>query len=162
MNNLDKVVPVNLGLGGEIREEAMDVDPKFSVGARFSDNGNINSEKVTLFPWQAIAPVNDSVNIKSKKVGITTIDAYVEENNITVGLIKTDVEGFEQELLRGALNTIKRDKPVLMISIYHTFDDFWDIKPLIESWNLGYTFTIKKPDTLDFCGDLVLNAEVPR
>ena len=46
-----------------------------------------------------------------------------------------------------------------MISIYHNFDDFWNIKPLIESWNMGYQFKIRKPYSLDFCGDMILIAE---
>lgn len=71
-----------------------------------------------------------------------TIDKYVADNNLKIGFIKTDVEGAEQELLRGALNTIKTQKPTLMISIYHSLSDFFDIKTWIESLNLGYKFTI--------------------
>ena len=87
-------------------------------------------------------------------------DDYVKENNIKIGLIKTDVEGFEQNLLMGAIETIKRDKPVLSISIYHTFDDFFNIKPWIENLNLGYKFKIIKPDVEDICCDVTLIAEV--
>lgn len=142
INNLsNKIVPIKLGLGKENAICTLNVDKDDIIGASFC-NDNIKK------------------NIK-QEVGITSIDKYVEDNNIQrVGLIKTDVEGFEQDLLKGAINTIKRDKPVLMISIYHTFNDFWGIKPLIESWNLGYKFSLKKPTTLDYVGDLVLNAEV--
>ena len=60
----------------------------------------------------------------------------------------------------GAIETIKRDKPVLSISIYHTFDDFFNIKPWIENLNLGYKFKIIKPDVEDICCDVTLIAEV--
>lgn len=143
INNLDgKVVPVKMGLGCENVLKTLTNPPNGSIGASFCND------------------LSDT-NHDSEDVYITSIDYYVKENNIKVGLIKTDVEGFEQDLLKGAIETIKRDKPVLMISIYHTFDDFWNIKPLIESWNLGYTFKIRKPYTLDFCGDMVLIAETP-
>jgi hypothetical protein len=46
--------------------------------------------------------------------------------------------------LAGAINTIKKQKPVLLLSIYHNANDFFEIKPLIESWNLGYKFKIRK------------------
>ena len=76
---------------------------------------------------------------------VITIDDYVREHNIKVGLIKVDIEGAEQAFLRGAKETISEQKPTLLISIYHNVDDFLDIKPMIESWNLGYKFKIFKP-----------------
>ena len=143
-NSLKNVIPVKCGLGSEVCEKDFFVSD-FDVTSSYNDDCIWSKEK----------------SDNREHVAITTIDKYVEENNIKIGLIKTDVERFEQELLKGAINTIKRDKPVLMISIYHTYDDFWNIKPLIESWNLGYTFTIRKPASQDICCDLVLNAEVP-
>ena len=50
-----------------------------------------------------------------------TIDSYVEENNLNVGLIKVDVEGEEKNLLKGAINTLKTQKPILFLSIYLIF-----------------------------------------
>ncbi len=78
----------------------------------------------------------------NETIKITTLDKYVEENNIDVGLIKVDIEGFEQNFLKGAYKTIKEQKPVLLISIYHNYNDFYKIKPMIENWNLGYTFSL--------------------
>jgi FkbM family methyltransferase len=98
----------------------------------------------------------------SPKSRVDTLDNYVAANNLEVGLIKTDVEGFEQPLLRGAENTIKTQKPVLLISIYHNIDDFFSIKPLIESWNLGYEFKIVKPVDGNIIRETMLIAEVPR
>ncbi|WP_277874920.1 FkbM family methyltransferase [Brachyspira aalborgi] len=31
-----------------------------------------------------------------------TLDSFVEENNIIVGLIKVDIEGAEQDFIKGA------------------------------------------------------------
>ena len=47
-----------------------------------------------------------------------------------------------------------------MISIYHNYDDFFNIKPLIESWNLGYKFKIIKPKIDCLILETVLLAEV--
>nr|WP_152655876.1 FkbM family methyltransferase [Brachyspira hyodysenteriae] len=77
-----------------------------------------------------------------------------------VGLIKTDLEGFEQPFLRGALNTIKKQKPILIISIYHNYNDFFDIKPMIEELNLGYKFKIAKSNDFELIRETKLIAEV--
>jgi glycosyltransferase involved in cell wall biosynthesis len=64
--------------------------------------------------------------------------------------------------LRGAIETIRRDKPILLISIYHNASDFLDIKPMIESWNLGYRFQIYHPPIKSISGETVLIAECIR
>ena len=119
LNNLKNVKLINYGLGDEITKlkiKTFDTNLK-NIESKISNEGDEN-------------------------IFVTTIDSYVKDNNINVGLIKTDVEGFEQKLLKGAYNTIKTQKPTLLISIYHNYDDFYKIKPLIESWNLGYKFDI--------------------
>lgn len=102
--------------------------------------GNSNSE-VNMCN-NVISPENNRSNVEI--VQMCTLDKYVEENNIEVGLIKTDLEGFEPKFLEGAINTIKKQKPVLIISIYHNYHDFFEIKPMIDSWKLGYKFKIIK------------------
>lgn len=82
---------------------------------------------------------------ENEQVEIISLDSYMQNKNINIGLIKVDIEGFEQEFLKGAINTIKKQKPAMIISIYHNYEDFFEIKNLIESWNLGYSFKIYKP-----------------
>ncbi|MCK9313900.1 MAG: FkbM family methyltransferase, partial [Methanocorpusculum sp.] len=94
------------------------------------------------------------------EVDAVTLDDYVEKYHLDVGLIKTDLEGAEMDFLKGALKTIKRCKPILLISIYHTIDDFLDIKPMIENLDLGYKFTIFKPIDNSIMIETVLIAEV--
>jgi FkbM family methyltransferase len=53
-----------------------------------------------------------------RDVEVTTVDAFCEkERLIRVNLIKVDVEGSEVALLRGAEQTIRRFRPVLMIEV---------------------------------------------
>jgi FkbM family methyltransferase len=101
-----------------------------------------------------------SYNCKQEVVKVTTLDSYVQEYNLEVGLIKVDIEGFEQKFLEGARFTIESQKPVLMMSIYHNADDFFHIKTIIESWNLGYKFRIVKPADKTIIIDTNLIAEV--
>jgi hypothetical protein len=80
---------------------------------------------------------------KEYDIPVTSIDDYVQENSLNVGLIKLDVEGAESNVIEGAINTIKTQKPLLIISIYHTPKDFFEIKPKLENLQLGYHFLIR-------------------
>lgn len=60
----------------------------------------------------------------------------IAENNLNVGLIKVDLEGAEQEFLKGAEQTIRN---------YHKPSDFFELKPMLESWVPEYEFTIFNP-----------------
>ncbi|WP_299524194.1 FkbM family methyltransferase [uncultured Methanobrevibacter sp.] len=90
----------------------------------------------------------------------TTIDSFVSENKLDVGLITVDVEGAEKNLLNGAVETIKSQKPVLFISIYHGVEDFFEIKPWIEELDLGYEFEIVKEQPWTFVADTVLKCKI--
>jgi len=79
---------------------------------------------------------------EKEDIEIVTIDSFVEENDVRVWLIKRDIEWYELESLQWAEKTIKKHKPILLISIYHTWKDFFEIKPLLESRNLGYKFKV--------------------
>lgn len=58
-----------------------------------------------------------------------TLDSY---NFTDVGFIKIDVEGFEAAVVKGALETVRREKPILMIEI-----EEWHTKRPIEECLAG-------------------------
>lgn len=100
------------------------------------------------------------VNCESEEiVEVETLDEYVKKHNLDIGLIKVDIEGAEQMFLHGAKKTICEQKPTLLISIYHNAEDFFGIKPLIESWNLGYIFSIHKPLDISVSREVLLLCE---
>ena len=72
---------------------------------------------------------------------IYTIDTYFEEQSIDV--LKADIESYEYDMLLGAKNVIKRDKPKLAICIYHNAVDFFSIPLLIKSINPTYRFSVR-------------------
>lgn len=69
----------------------------------------------------------------SRTVKALTID-NVFENQGDIAAIKMDVEGYELPAIRGACKTIKKHKPILLISLYHRGCDFFEIPMLIKSW----------------------------
>ena len=91
-------------------------------------------------------------------VGVISLDDYVREHNLYVGLIKVDVAGFEPEVIRGALETIKKSHPVLVLAFYHAPEEFYELKSYIESLNLGYRFQVRRNSICLPLTDLVLIA----
>ncbi|MBQ7630003.1 MAG: FkbM family methyltransferase, partial [Selenomonadaceae bacterium] len=76
---------------------------------------------------------------------ITTLDAYVRENDLPrVDFIKFDVEGAELDVLQGATSTIARDKPILAISAYHKWNDFWTLMNFVKSIRSDYEFAMRQ------------------
>ena len=103
-----------------------------------------------------VSPVNYEGEEEVDQIDLTSIDDFVREKDLHVGLIKLDVEGNELSVIRGAMNTIRRDKPILAISIYHTPKDFFEIKPMLENENLGYRFIVRKLSFHDLVTEVML------
>jgi len=76
-------------------------------------------------------------------VGICSVDEYVDANSLKPALIKLDVEGSEFDVISGALKTIERFRPLLLISVYHNPRDFFEIKPMVERANPNYRFKFR-------------------
>ena len=125
LNQLENIVPVSKALGEKSGTAT------FSLGERNSCNSLVERPGYN-YPNHIEVPV-------------ITLDDYVRENNLEVGLIKVDIEGGEQLLLKGAVETIRTQHPILLISIYHSANDFFEIKPMIEKMCDKYTFRIIKP-----------------
>ena len=124
INMLSKVVPVRLALGSESTVRKLQLCGSGST---------------------LLIDEHSQSDCEMQDTYVVRLDDYVKQHNIRVGLIKTDLEGFEQEFLKGAEYTIKTQRPILLISLYHKASDYFEIKPVIESWNLGYRFKIVKP-----------------
>lgn len=75
--------------------------------------------------------VSDKIVVKAD-----SIDDICDDEDVT--FIKMDIEGAEYNALVGAMDTIHRCKPTLMISAYHKQDDFLTLPFLIMSLNPDY------------------------
>lgn len=126
--------------------------------------GNINGERTLYLSGNNVQGITSNADARNYdaelKVKEITIDRFVEENYLNVGLISVDVEGAEMDLLNGALNTIKTQKPILIISIYHSVDDFFNIIPWIANLDLGYEFKVYKEQPWPFLADTVVQCRV--
>ena len=141
INNKKNIIAINKGLGKKSSKEKL----YFYGSASTANENNV---------------VNSVSSEYSEEIEIITLDNFIADNNLLVGLIKVDIEGLEQDFLKGAEKTIKTQKPTLIISIYHSASDFFKIKPLIENWNLGYNFKIVKPLDGQILLETILIAEL--
>ncbi|GHT45381.1 hypothetical protein AGMMS49965_22270 [Bacteroidia bacterium] len=81
----------------------------------------------------------DDNGVGSEKVKITTLDKFVEENKLTrVDFIKSDIEGAEREMLRGATKVLQKFAPKLAICTYHLPDDPEVLEKIILDANPKY------------------------
>lgn len=60
-----------------------------------------------------------------------------------VSMMKLDVEGMEIDVLLGAENIIRLQKPKLAISVYHKNADIWEIPKLIKRMNSDYKLYLR-------------------
>jgi len=118
-------------------------------------SNNVSSEKVVLVPEGlsdcegeiSFFDTQDGMNSLETKgpvsAKLTTLDLFTEKEGVTIGFIKADLEGMGLKMLQGALKTIKRDRPILSLSIYHNQEEFFGIYDLLNSLNLNYEFKLK-------------------
>lgn len=131
IKNLGKVEIINCALGektGEAEFLLHDTKPEASA--------------VKELTTKRSCTVSAHFNTIKRKVKVTSIDDYSRKNILPPDLIKMDIEGAELSAIKGAIATIKRYRPQLAISIYHSDSDFIKI-PLYLYENLdNYSFRV--------------------
>ena len=100
----------------------------------------------------------NSFNIKNgdgnTQLEITTLDIWAQKNNIKkIDFIKSDIEGYERHMLRGATHILKEHQPILSICTYHLPDDREVIRDIILTANPNYTIIQRKMKLFAFVKD---------
>ena len=115
--NDDLIIPVPLGLG----------DTNCRMGISVDENNSGSNTLVSEY-----MEGNESVNV-------VTLDSFVKEYQLTyVDFIKSDIEGFERNLLMGARDTLRKFAPKLAICTYHLPDDPIVLAQIIKDANPNY------------------------
>lgn len=84
---------------------------------------------------------SDTKSIKGTEIFIDTLDNLLY-NETKVDYIKCDIEGEEINMLLGAEQIIKRDKPKIAICVYHDPSHPEKIKNLLKEWVPEYKIKI--------------------
>ena len=67
-----------------------------------------------------------------------------------IDFIKSDIEGYERHMLRGARNILKEHQPILSICTYHLPDDRDVLKKIILEANPNYIILQRKMKLFGF------------
>ena len=73
-------------------------------------------------------------------IEMVSLDDDIKEE---ITIIKSDIEGAEQRALMGARGHIINEHPKLLISIYHSNDDVWQIPKMIKEMDNSYRFYLR-------------------
>lgn len=112
------VIPIHAAAGAEVGETVI------------HGSGNRNS-----------STVGASYRHRDVTVPIRPIDSFVSH---TVDYIKYDVEGAEEDALRGSEQTILRDRPALLVSAYHRSRDIFALPLLLSKKYPFYRFYLRR------------------
>lgn len=143
-NRLEKNIET-WGMGAQIKAENAALHSHTGKMALWGDGvGTSTLEKVTV--QDMARPMANTISI----------DEFATQVSLTdLGAIKLDIEGAEYDAIIGARKTITEFRPLMFLSIYHTARDFYEVKTIIESWNLGYKFLVRKM-TDDLIKEIIL------
>jgi len=81
---------------------------------------------------------------------MVTVDQLVQENNISLGFMKADVEGYGLKVIKGALKTIKEQRPIVSISSYHSFEELYGISTTLRRELTDYYFEWHMENMIDW------------
>lgn len=102
--------------------------------------GNIDGE--IMFSEDSLdGKITGDEGINAETTPICKMDTLMKDKKVTY--IKADIEGFEQEMLKGAVETIKNNKPKIAITTYHDQNDPDEIIRLIKSYVPEYNHYVK-------------------
>ena len=104
-------------------------------------NSGLSEKNKKAYLKETISGLTGSKTVYDETENIITIysiDSFLNGSPIT--FLKSDTEGEELNILKGAENTIKKYKPKMAISVYHKPDDLLTIpkfiKELVPEYNL--------------------------
>lgn len=79
-----------------------------------------------------------------KEIQLISIDDYWHRNNkFTLKFLKMDIEGYEEDAVKGALETLSVTRPVCAVSLYHKKSDLIKIPLLLSQHLSDYNFYIR-------------------
>lgn len=95
---------------------------------------------VTLSGWASLDQGNcpGAMDFDRREIPLCTLDSFRFEN---VGFIKIDVEGHELSVIKGAAETIRRDKPAMLLEVREA--QLPELRSLLSEWGYCET-TLKK------------------
>lgn len=133
------------------------IEPLKDMCDEIKDKKIPNVEILNCAAWNKKAKVSFVSNMRGSAVGKEDTESMLWGRKIDeivggdrVSLIKMDIEGAELKALEGARETILKYLPRLAISIYHKYEDIYEIGSYILGLNPNYKLYIRHYTTCSF------------
>lgn len=114
-----------------------DVVNLYNAGV-WDDNGTMPYGKEPLGPKESFSLLKTEV---VDYTDLIKLDDLLKEKKVS--MIKMDIEGAEYKALKGAKDTILKNKPKMAICLYHKLQDFWEIPTYIKTLIPEYKIYIR-------------------
>jgi FkbM family methyltransferase len=101
-----------------------------------------NEDGMITFNEDSLDGMISDVKIDSQLMSINKVDTLFNKVE-KITYLKADIEGFEAEMLKGAEQTIKRNKPKIAITTYHTQNNPEEIISIIKEFVPEYNYYVK-------------------
>ena len=86
----------------------------------------------------ADGPASRVSKTRGEKINFTTIDKLFFDKGINISYLKADIEGSEYNMLLGAKKSIAKNKPKIVVTVYHHLRDAERIAKLIKRIDKNY------------------------
>jgi FkbM family methyltransferase len=113
---------------------------KFCAESRIQVHGYALSNCMGSIRFDSSGSTSRSSSDGSVRVPTAPLDSFYLKN---VTFLKIDIEGGERLAIQGAKLLIKQCHPIIAVSIYHSFEDFYKIPELVLSIRQDYSIYIR-------------------
>lgn len=136
-------LPSNL----EIYQRNLALNPDLAGRVKLMPHPVWSEEGVELFvtqngPGSTVTPARRTdadATVRTMKIDQLLDDPDCQR----LDFIKMDIEGAELPTLHGAETALRRFRPRLAITVYHSVEDFWAIPQYLDQLGLGYRFYLR-------------------
>ena len=90
--------------------------------------------------------INDNIS-KTSNIEIKKLDSYIDYFKEKISILKIDVEGYEFEVIKGALATINRFHPIIIYEVNNDLigkKNFYEINNLLKNYEYNLFFIDNK------------------
>lgn len=113
------------------------------------ENIRLNGLEGVIIPFRkAVGSKDGKTSMEGENIDIIKLDTFLKGEKFD--FLKMDVEGYEEDVLLGAKETIKRFKPVLSFSAYHKPTDKARLPEVVRSIRPDYKITLNSFAEEDF------------
>lgn len=130
---------------------------KYYPNVEVKNKAVTNKNKLLYLKEHEDSSANMIVEKSNYKIEAVSLDEDIKE---PITIIKMDIEGSEEQALIGSKNHITKEKPKLLISVYHNHEDLWKLPKLIHSYVPEYHYYLRCYGNNIFPTEIVLFATI--